>query len=106
MRGSLFTASPHRHSYYVQILESGLARAGVPYSYGFAIILLTVLVKAATYPLSKKSVGVTACGHLHSSMHAWQLRGCSLSWGTAFSGKITSVAAACNGGSQHRHTAV
>ena len=28
-------------------------------SYGFAIILLTVLVKAATYPLTKKQVG---CG--------------------------------------------
>ena len=28
----------------------------VPYSYGFAIILLTVLVKAATFPLTKKQV--------------------------------------------------
>jgi membrane protein insertase Oxa1/YidC/SpoIIIJ len=40
----------------LQVLEGGLSAAGVPYSYGFAIILLTVLVKAATYPLSKKSV--------------------------------------------------
>jgi membrane protein insertase Oxa1/YidC/SpoIIIJ len=40
----------------LQVLEGGLARAGVPYSYGFAIILLTVMVKAATYPLTKKSV--------------------------------------------------
>jgi hypothetical protein len=39
-----------------QVLEGGLSAAGVPYSYGFAIILLTILVKAATYPLSKKSV--------------------------------------------------
>jgi YidC/Oxa1 family membrane protein insertase len=27
-----------------------------PYAYGFAIILLTVLVKAATFPLTKKQV--------------------------------------------------
>jgi YidC/Oxa1 family membrane protein insertase len=39
-----------------QLLEGGLARAGVPYSYGFAIILLTIMVKVATYPLTKKSV--------------------------------------------------
>jgi YidC/Oxa1 family membrane protein insertase len=37
-------------------LEGGLERAGVPYSYGFAIILLTVMVKLATFPLTKKSV--------------------------------------------------
>jgi YidC/Oxa1 family membrane protein insertase len=42
-----------------QVLEGGLNAAGVPYSYGFAIILLTLLVKAATYPLSKKSVSRT-----------------------------------------------
>jgi hypothetical protein len=42
-----------------QMLEDGLDRAHVPYAYGFAIILLTVLVKAATYPLSRKSV--SAC---------------------------------------------
>lgn len=39
-----------------QVLEGGLERAGVPYSYGFAIILLTVMVKLATFPLTKKSV--------------------------------------------------
>lgn len=43
-----------------QVLEGGLARAGVPYSYGFAIILLTLMVKVATYPLTKKSVGAGA----------------------------------------------
>jgi hypothetical protein len=31
-----------------------LESAGIPYSYGFAIILLTIMVKAATYPLSQK----------------------------------------------------
>jgi YidC/Oxa1 family membrane protein insertase len=41
---------------FAQVLEGGLSRAGVPYSYGFAIILLTIMVKVATFPLSKKSV--------------------------------------------------
>jgi membrane protein insertase Oxa1/YidC/SpoIIIJ len=44
----------------LQVLEGGLARAGVPYSYGFAIILLTIMVKVATYPLTKKSVSQQA----------------------------------------------
>jgi hypothetical protein len=39
-----------------QVLEDGLEKANVPYAYGFAIILLTLLVKGATYPLSRKSV--------------------------------------------------
>lgn len=39
-----------------QVLDSGLERVGVPYSYGFAIILLTILVKVATFPLTKKQV--------------------------------------------------
>jgi YidC/Oxa1 family membrane protein insertase len=37
-------------------LDSALESAHVPYSYGFAIILLTILVKLATFPLSQKSV--------------------------------------------------
>lgn len=40
----------------VQVLDQGIHSAGVPYSYGFAIILLTILVKLATYPLSKQQV--------------------------------------------------
>ncbi|CAL5355684.1 unnamed protein product [Camellia sinensis] len=39
-----------------EVLADGLATLHVPYAYGFAIILLTVLVKAATFPLSKKQV--------------------------------------------------
>ncbi|KAM0003579.1 putative membrane insertase YidC/ALB3/OXA1/COX18 [Helianthus debilis subsp. tardiflorus] len=39
-----------------QFLKDGLSTLHVPYAYGFAIILLTVLVKAATFPLSKKQV--------------------------------------------------
>ncbi|KIZ05214.1 Inner membrane ALBINO3-like protein 2, chloroplastic Flags: Precursor [Monoraphidium neglectum] len=37
-------------------LDSALESAHVPYSYGFAIILLTILVKLATFPLSQKSM--------------------------------------------------
>ncbi|XP_071690941.1 ALBINO3-like protein 1, chloroplastic [Rutidosis leptorrhynchoides] len=40
----------------LKFLKNGLSTLHVPYSYGFAIILLTVLVKAATFPLSKKQV--------------------------------------------------
>ena len=43
-----------------QVLDGGLVSAGVPYSYGFSIILLTLLVKLATYPLSKKQVCYSA----------------------------------------------
>ncbi|KAI3817498.1 hypothetical protein L1987_11290 [Smallanthus sonchifolius] len=40
----------------LKFLKNGLSTLHVPYAYGFAIILLTVLVKAATFPLSKKQV--------------------------------------------------
>ena len=40
----------------LQVLDSGLSATGLPYSYGFAIITLTILVKVATFPLSKKQV--------------------------------------------------
>jgi len=43
----------------LKVLEGGLQKANVPYSYGFAIILLTVMVKVATFPLSKKSMEST-----------------------------------------------
>ncbi|KAG6426751.1 hypothetical protein SASPL_110984 [Salvia splendens] len=38
------------------VLKDGLSTLHVPYAYGFAIILLTILVKAATFPLTKKQV--------------------------------------------------
>jgi len=41
-------------------LQSGLDAVHVPYSYGFSIIALTVLVKLATLPLTKKQVGAAA----------------------------------------------
>lgn len=40
-------------------IDGVLAGAGVPYSYGFSIILLTFFVKLATYPLSKKQMDST-----------------------------------------------
>ncbi|KAK9090247.1 hypothetical protein Sjap_023424 [Stephania japonica] len=40
----------------LKVLKDGLSALHVPYSYGFAIILLTVLVKAVTFPLTKKQV--------------------------------------------------
>lgn len=40
----------------LKVLKDGLSALHVPYPYGFAIILLTVLVKAATFPFSKKQV--------------------------------------------------
>ncbi|KAI9080870.1 hypothetical protein K1719_037179 [Acacia pycnantha] len=40
----------------LKVLKDGLSALHVPYAYGFAIILLTILVKAATFPLTKKQV--------------------------------------------------
>ena len=44
---------------FLKIIDSVLDGAGVPYSYGFSIIVLTLLVKLATYPLSAKQVEST-----------------------------------------------
>lgn len=43
----------------LKVLKNGLSTVHAPYAYGFAIILLTVLVKAATFPLTKKQVEST-----------------------------------------------
>jgi len=43
----------------IQVLNDGLTAVHVPYSYGFAIIFLTVLVKVTTFPLTKQQVGVS-----------------------------------------------
>ncbi len=53
------------------MLDDNLESAGVPYSYGFSIILLTVMVKLATFPLSKKQVGAGAeqCASASVSKH-------------------------------------
>ncbi|XP_078447469.1 ALBINO3-like protein 1, chloroplastic isoform X2 [Wolffia australiana] len=42
--------------YVLKVLKDALSSLHVPYSYGFAIILLTILVKAATFPLTKRQV--------------------------------------------------
>jgi len=43
----------------LKVIDNGLEAANVPYSYGFAIILLTLGVKVLTYPLSKQQVEST-----------------------------------------------
>ena len=48
------------------VLQHGLEFLHVPYSYGFSIILLTVFVRTATFPLTKKQAEV--------SMAAMQLK--------------------------------
>lgn len=59
----------------------------VPYSYGFAIILLTVIVKAVTFPLSKKQVFSLRCDMLCLSFFLGAIyfievciSACSTSW--------------------------
>lgn len=43
----------------LKVLKDGLQAVHVPYAYGFAIILLTILVKGATFPLTQKQVEST-----------------------------------------------
>ncbi|XP_044505607.1 inner membrane protein PPF-1, chloroplastic-like [Mangifera indica] len=40
----------------LKVLKDGLSAVHVPYAYGFAIIMLTVIVKVATFPLTTKQV--------------------------------------------------
>lgn len=48
----------------MQVLDSMIAGVNIPYSYGFAIILLTILVKILTFPLTKKQVRCDCgCGY-------------------------------------------
>eukprot|EP00803_Ostreobium_quekettii_P006574 evm.model.scf_1381.2 EVM.evm.TU.scf_1381.2 scf_1381:11340-23080(+) len=41
---------------FLKIIDGGLELFGVPYSYGFSIIVLTIIVKVATFPLTKQQV--------------------------------------------------
>ena len=43
----------------LEVIDGGLQAGGVPYSYGFSIILLTFLVKLVTFPLTKKQIDST-----------------------------------------------
>lgn len=45
--------------FFLKEVHGVLEKLGVPYSYGWAIILLTLLVKAATFPLTKKQIEST-----------------------------------------------
>ncbi|EEF31010.1 inner membrane protein PPF-1, chloroplastic [Ricinus communis] len=59
----------------LKVLKDGLSSVHVPYSYGFAIILLTVIVKIATLPLTKQQVESTlAMQNLQPKIKAIQQR--------------------------------
>ncbi|XP_047330518.1 inner membrane protein PPF-1, chloroplastic [Impatiens glandulifera] len=59
----------------LKVLKDGLSAVHVPYAYGFAIILLTVLVKIATLPLTKQQVESTlAMQNLQPKIKAIQER--------------------------------
>ncbi|EPS60581.1 inner membrane protein [Genlisea aurea] len=59
----------------LKVLKDVLATVHVPYAYGFAIILLTVLVKVATLPLTKQQVESTlAMQNLQPKLKAIQQR--------------------------------
>ncbi|KAL1817195.1 hypothetical protein DCAR_0521617 [Daucus carota subsp. sativus] len=59
----------------LKVLKDGLTAVHIPYSYGFAIILLTVLVKVFTLPLTKQQVESTlAMQNLQPKIKAIQQR--------------------------------
>ncbi|KAL7115569.1 hypothetical protein ACP275_04G190500 [Erythranthe tilingii] len=59
----------------LKVLKDGFTAVHVPYSYGFAIILLTILVKVATFPLTKQQVESTlAMQNLQPKIKAIQQR--------------------------------
>eukprot|EP00252_Welwitschia_mirabilis_P000946 TRINITY_DN10932_c0_g1_i1.p1 TRINITY_DN10932_c0_g1~~TRINITY_DN10932_c0_g1_i1.p1 ORF type:complete len:323 (+),score=53.25 TRINITY_DN10932_c0_g1_i1:258-1226(+) len=60
---------------FLKILKDGLTTIHVPYAYGFAIIMLTVIVKTATFPLTKRQVESTiAMQNLQPKIKAIQSR--------------------------------
>ncbi|KAG2673514.1 hypothetical protein I3843_13G082800 [Carya illinoinensis] len=59
----------------LKVLKDGISAVHVPYAYGFAIILLTVIVKIATFPLTKQQVESTlAMQNLQPKIKAIQQR--------------------------------
>ncbi|XP_068668812.1 inner membrane protein PPF-1, chloroplastic [Aristolochia californica] len=59
----------------LKVLKDGISAVHVPYAYGFAIILLTVIVKIATLPLTKQQVESTlAMQNLQPKIKAIQER--------------------------------
>ena len=57
--GGFFGVFSDAFEAFLKVLDGGLEGMGVPYSYGFSIIVLTLLVKLATFPLSAKQVQST-----------------------------------------------
>jgi hypothetical protein len=51
-------------------LQENLKKLNVPYSYGWSIVALTLVVKLATFPLTKKQVGPGQLGK-HDRQDAW-----------------------------------
>ncbi|XVF46503.1 hypothetical protein PTKIN_Ptkin03bG0032200 [Pterospermum kingtungense] len=59
----------------LKVLKDGLSALHVPYAYGFSIILLTVIVKIATFPLTKQQAESTlAMQNLQPKIKAIQQR--------------------------------
>ncbi|XP_066308416.1 inner membrane protein ALBINO3, chloroplastic-like isoform X1 [Miscanthus floridulus] len=59
----------------LKVLKDGLSAVHVPYAYGFAIILLTIIVKVVTLPLTKQQVESTlAMQNLQPQIKAIQQR--------------------------------
>ncbi|KAE8733754.1 Inner membrane protein PPF-1 [Hibiscus syriacus] len=59
----------------LKVLEDGLSALHLPYAYGFAIILITIIVKIATFPLTKQQVESTlAMQNLQPKIKAIQQR--------------------------------
>lgn len=58
-KGGFFSIFTDTFETFLKSIDSALYAAHVPYSYGFAIITITLLVKLATFPLSKKQVEST-----------------------------------------------
>eukprot|EP00475_Leptophrys_vorax_P030654 TRINITY_DN4609_c0_g1_i3.p1 TRINITY_DN4609_c0_g1~~TRINITY_DN4609_c0_g1_i3.p1 ORF type:complete len:498 (+),score=43.04 TRINITY_DN4609_c0_g1_i3:245-1738(+) len=60
---------------FLKVLEQGLVSLNVPYAYGFSIILLTLIIKLATFPLTKKQVESTmAMQNLQPKLKAIQTK--------------------------------
>lgn len=55
--GGLFAPLTDGLELILKSLQTGLDAVHVPYSYGYSIILLTLLVKLVTLPLTKQQVG-------------------------------------------------
>lgn len=50
---AIFCSPTHPPTHF-SVLQDGLKRLNVPYSYGWSIVALTALIKVATFPLTKK----------------------------------------------------